>query len=177
MAHEQPFVQTVKGPVDPAVLGETPLHEHLVADWSQAKGQAPPLSSVSVVDQIVECLAPAHDAGIGTIVDVSPESYGLAPLMLRLVADQTPMHVVAATGVWKPLALPLPGWAYPPASAEEIAEHFIETARHGINGSGVKPGIITIATDPGPTNSIEENVFTAAAIAQRETGLGMTPHP
>ena len=96
MAHEQPFVQTVKGPVDPAVLGETLLHEHLVADWSQAKGQAPPLSSVSVVDQIVECLAPAHDAGIGTIVDVSPESYGLAPLMLRLVADQTPMHVVAA---------------------------------------------------------------------------------
>jgi phosphotriesterase-related protein len=176
MTNGEPFVMSVRGPIDPASLGQTLMAEHLVADWDLALGRAPHLSSMLVVNQIVDCLAAAHAVGVGTLVDVSPERFGLAPLMLRLVAEQTPVHVVAATGVWKPLALPLPGWVYPPATAEDIAEHFIAAAREGIDRSGVKPGIITVATDAGPTNSIEENVFAGAAIAQRATGLAITTH-
>jgi phosphotriesterase-related protein len=176
MPENKPFVQSVRGPIDPGDLGQTLAHEHLVADWDLALGRAPHLSSMSVVSQIVEALRGAHAVGIGTVVDISPESFGLSPLMLRLVADEAPVHIVAATGVWKPLALPLPGWAYPPASADDIADHFVATARDGIDGSGVRPGIIAIASDPGGISSIVENVFAAAAIAQRATGLAITTH-
>jgi phosphotriesterase-related protein len=171
-----PFVQTVKGAVDPSVLGQTLLHEHLVADWDQGRGLAPPLDSMDVVDQIVDALDAAAGVGVGTFVDVGPESWSLSPHMMRIVADKTSVHVVAATGIWKPQALPLPGWAYPPATAEEIAEHFVAAARDGIAGTGIKPGIISVATDPGPTSPVEEAILCAAAIAQKETGLAITTH-
>lgn len=171
-----PFVQTVKGPVDPSSLGQTLLHEHLVADWDQGRGLAPPITSMAVADQIVDALDAAGAVGVGTFVDVGPESWSLSPVMMRLVAERTSVQVVAATGIWKPQALPLPGWAYPPATAEEIAEHFIAAAREGNAGTGVKPGIISVATDPGPTSPVEEAILRAAAIAQRETGLAITTH-
>jgi phosphotriesterase-related protein len=176
MPRRRPFIQTVKGPVEPDRIGQTLLHEHLVADWDLALGRAPHLSSMDVAAKIVDCLDHAGDVGISCVVDVGPESFALSPIMMRLIAEQTSVHVIAATGCWKPLALPLPDWVYPPASAEDIADHFIRAARFGIGDSEIRPGLITVATDAGPTNSLEENILKAAAIAQRATGLAITTH-
>ena len=176
MARAQPFIQSVLGPIDPGELGQTLLHEHLVADWDFARGMAPQMTSTAVVPELVACLKAAHAAGLRSLVDVSPESWALSPLLIAIVARESPVHVVAATGCWKPLALPLPGWAYPPSGPEEIADHFVEAFENGLGGTGVKPGIISVATDAGPTNPVERNILEGAALAQRATGLAITTH-
>jgi phosphotriesterase-related protein len=173
----QPYVQTVRGPIDPSELGQTLMHEHLVADWAYGTGRKPQLTSVDVVPKVVDCLDEAQKVGVGTIVDVSTEGFALSPLLVKLAAENTSVNIVAATGCYKPLAMPLPRWAYPPAEPEDIAEHIIAVARDGLQGTGIKPGIIKVATDAGkPMHPVVATIFRGAAIAQRATGLAITTH-
>ena len=172
----KPYVQTVRGPIDPSELGQTLMHEHIVADWDYGLGKAPQMTSVDVVPKIVECMEAARAVGIGTVVDVSTENFALSPLVVRIAADQTGVNIVATTGVYKALAMPLPGWAYPPATAEEIAEHLVSSATNGLGETGIKPGILKVATNAGHISPAEETIIRGAAIAQRESGLPLTTH-
>ena len=95
------------------------------------------LTSVDVVPQVVGCLEEARKVGVGTIVDVSTEGFALSPLLVKLAAEKTAVHIVAATGCYKPLAMPLPSWAYPPAEPEDIAEHIIAVVNEGVQGTGI----------------------------------------
>lgn len=172
-----PYVQTVLGPIDPSQLGHTLMHEHLVADWAAGTGRAPQITSVDVVPQVVDCMEAARAAGVGTVVDVSTEGFALNPLLVKMAAEKTGVHIVVATGCYKPLAMPLPSWAYPPAEPEDVAEQMIHAARHGVAGSGIKPGIIKVASDAGvPIHGVVVTILRGAAIAQRETGLAITTH-
>ena len=177
MEQGAPYVQTVRGPIDPSELGQTLMHEHLVADWAYGTGRAPQITSVDVVPKVVDCLDAAAAVGVGTIVDVSTESFALSPLLVKLAAESTSVNVVVATGCYKPLAMPLPQWAYPPAEPEDIAEHMIEIARTGVQGTGIKPGIIKVASDAGvPLHSVVVTILRGAALAQKATGLAITTH-
>jgi phosphotriesterase-related protein len=57
-----------------------------------------------------------------------------------------------------------------------VAERFVETATNGIEGSGVKPGVIKVGTGARPISEVEERLFRGAALAQRATGLAITTH-
>src|ERR1700722_13542555 len=172
-----PYVQTVLGPVDPSEIGHTLMHEHLVADWAYGTGRAPQLTNIEVVPQVVDCMEAAARVGVGTVVDVSTEMFALNPPLVKLAAEQTSVHIVVATGCYKPLAMPLPSWAYPPAEPEEIADHLIENCHKGVAGSGIRPGIIKIASDAGgPVHPVVATIFRGAAMAQKATGLAITTH-
>jgi phosphotriesterase-related protein len=110
-------------------------------------------------------------------VDVSTEGFALNPLLVKMAAEKTRTNIVIATGCYKPLAMPLPKWAYPPAEPEDIAQNMIEAARNGVVGSGIKPGIIKVASDAGvPLPGVVMTILRGAAMAQRETGLAITTH-
>jgi phosphotriesterase-related protein len=171
------FVPTVRGPIDPAQLGPTLMHEHLFVDWSSALGrQVPSIGSSALVERILCCVGRAAEAGVRTLVDVGPEAIGPPPLLLQLVARLTQVNIVCSTGVYETDLLPAPTWAYPPAGPAEIAERFIAAATDGIHGSGVKPGIIKVGTSPRAITEVEENVLRGAAVAQQSTGLAITTH-
>jgi phosphotriesterase-related protein len=171
-----PFVQTVLGPIEPDQLGVTLMHEHLSLDRAAALGRAPRLDSPAAVERIKECLAAGHAAGVASVVDPAPEVQGLSPSMLMLVALQTQVQIVCATGVPHIDSLPLPEWAYPPAGPEEIAARFVQVATEGRAGSGVKPGLLKVGSSGKGISQIEENAIRASAIAQRETGLPIMSH-
>jgi phosphotriesterase-related protein len=73
--------------------------------------------------------------------------------------------------------MPLPSWAYPPADEDDIAEHLIDYATNGVSGSGIKPGILKVASDSGvPVHRHVATIMRGAAIAQKATGLAITTH-
>lgn len=177
LERSDPFIQTVKGPIAPEELGPTLVHEHLTIDWPCATGLTQArVETVPILRRVLQCLERGHQAGITGLIDCGMERYGPSPLALLCVALQTPVHIICTTGVFAQDLLPAPPWAHLPYGPEDIAQHFIAAARDGHHGSGVKPGVIKAASSGDGITMIERNVFKAAAIAQRATGLAITTH-
>jgi phosphotriesterase-related protein len=170
------FIQTVRGPIAPARLGVTLTHEHLVLDWDYAFGRAERICSTHPAGRILECLNGARRTGVTSLVDVTPGPLRASPLLTALVAERTDLNLVVATGLYAAEVVPPPAWAYPPATAEDIAEHFVREATYGLDGTGVKPGIIKVATSRQAIHPAERIALRGAAIAQRRTGLAITTH-
>jgi phosphotriesterase-related protein len=72
---------------------------------------------------------------------------------------------------------------YPPdlpvdrLTVDDLADRLVTEARDGVDGTGVRPGIIgEIGTDKPWVTAREERVHRAAAQASRRTGLAITTH-
>jgi phosphotriesterase-related protein len=172
----QSFIQTVRGPIAPERLGVTLTHEHLVLDWDFAFGRAEQICSAHPAARILECLERARQTGVDSVVDVTPDPLRASPLLMALVAERTDMSLVVATGLYAAEVVPFPAWAYPPATAEDIAEHFVRAATFGLDGTGIKPGIIKVSTSRQAIHPGERLALEGAAIAQQRTGLAITTH-
>jgi phosphotriesterase-related protein len=169
------FIQTVLGPISPEELGTTLMHEHLVLDRTAALGHGPRLESPAAAARILECLKQAEDVGVTALVDPAPIQ-GASPLLLTLVALQTPIRIICVTGLPPIDTLPLPGWAYMPAGSKEIAAAFVRDATEGREGSGVKPGMIKVGSSGRAISEVEENMLRGAVLAQQATGLAIMSH-
>lgn len=170
-------VPTVRGLVPASELGTTLMHEHLYTDWLFGVGREQGRFEDASVRRRIGCaLEGAAEAGVSAIVDVGTELFGPSPLLLLAIATDAPVHIVCSTGCFTADMLPPPEWLYAPVSTEAIAQRFIAAARDGVDGSGVKPGIIKVATGGRAISEIEEMACRAAAAAQRETGLAITTH-
>ena len=189
---------TVAGPVDPATLGVTLIHEHVLMDslpllavhgyateahgpydvshaaearWNP--GAHPDNYRVTDRELAVEELAYLVTAGGGTIVDVTPLELGRDPGGLAEVAARTGLHIVMGGGHYLgPLHAPDLA-ARTPA---DIAETLIAESRDGVAGTGIRPGIIGEIGTSDPPLPGELNVLRAAAIASRATGLAISVH-
>lgn len=113
-----------------------------------------------------------------TLVDVTPMSPGLGrdPRALKQISNYTGLNVVAGTGHYVRHAHPSD---IDEQSAEAIADEMIDDVVSGIDGTGVRAGVIGEigATEGFLTNENEMKVFRAAAEAQRRTGAPITIHP
>lgn len=176
MAHA-PFIQTVRGAIDPASLGETLMHEHLFHDSAHYAG-LDPLASVVPVNVVLQRLSEAQAVGVETLVDVSPRGIAPPPLLLAHVAVQTELNIVVATGWYAHDQVQMPIWMFPMAggTARRVRDALVRDATDGIDGSGVKPGIIKVASSLKAISEIETMIFAGAAQAQRATGLAITTH-
>jgi phosphotriesterase-related protein len=167
-------MHTVKGPVDVEALGLILPHEHLftdlrgphVPDYARADPQA-------VVKVVLPYLEATSGAGVTALVECSTVGVGRNIEVLCSLADVTPIHIVAPTGVYRE--------AYIPGSLREtgegeLADRWIHELTEGIDGSSVRAGFIKLAmSDDGPT-ALEVRNLKAAARASRETGAVIASH-
>lgn len=154
------------------------MHEHLVWDYGAGVGVTPRVETIWPLERILERLARAEDSGVRCVVDVTPEQLGPHPLIYPLIALQTGVHIVCATGYYCADVVPGPRGArslHPPDS-DRIADQFVAAATHGIEATGVKPGIMKVSTSGRAVLDVEEAALRAAAVAQRQTGLPITTH-
>ena len=165
-------VNTVLGPVETADLGFTLSHEHLATNAAGILRTFPELiDRPGIIEQAVATLQEAFDEGLRTIIDVSTIDLGRDVEMMREVSQATGVKIVAATG--NHLAVPRPFEELVP---EVIADLYVREIEEGIEGTGIKAGIIKVASDAGGVTPPQEIVLRAAGQAQIRTGVPISTH-
>ena len=169
----QGMVNTVLGPVSPDQLGFTLPHEHVCASsagfwqaWPEFFG-----GRTEFVTVAVDKLKAAKAEGVDTIVDVTPIDVGRDIRLLEEVSRKSGVQIVACTGHWIS-----PSLSMSPRTAEELTQFFVLEVERGIEGTGIKPGIIKVATDREGVTPFVEKALRAAARASKATGLPITTH-
>jgi phosphotriesterase-related protein len=167
-------LNSVTGPVDSADLGFTLMHEH-VCSTSQGIWQAWPEllgGRENFLNEVVETLSSAKQAGISSFVDVTTIDLGRDIRLIREAAERSEMTILACTGHW------LDGSrSMQVRTVDEITEFFLKEIEVGIEGTDIKAAIIKVANDFTPQLSpFGENICRAAARAHRATGLPITTH-
>jgi phosphotriesterase-related protein len=118
-------------------------------------------------------LIEAKERGVHTSVDCTPMFIGRDPLLLRRLSEASGLHLLTNTGIYKEPFLPKYAFT---ETAEQLADRWVAEFRHGIEGTGVKPGFIKIAVNPGPLLEVQKKILRAAALTSRRTGLTVGCH-
>src|SRR5262245_55842788 len=92
------FVRTVTGDIDPADLGVTYAHEHLVIDRGPVTAIAPDFE-LSDVDRMVPEVVAAYEAGLRTAVDAMPCGTGRNAAKLAELSRRSGVRIIAPTGL------------------------------------------------------------------------------
>lgn len=167
-------IYAINGPVEIGSLGLILPHEHLFTDLRGPHvpdyAQGDPAAVIKVVEPF---LADASAAGVTALVECSTAGVGRNLSILQSLAEATPIHIVAPTGVYRD--------AYIPQSMREmddvqLAELWTKELTDGIEGTSMRAGFIKLAmSDDGPT-ALEIRNLRAAARASRNTGAVIAVH-
>ena len=174
-------IQTVTGPTRPEALGQTLMHEHLVigyAGW-EAHSIAPGPGRREMERICVERIEEMKALGFTAMLDPCPNDLGRDVELMAKVAQATGFQIVCATGLYKEAEGGTAYWRFRSNFApvvDAMAELFIRELSEGIGSTGIRAGIIKVATGPGRMSDYERTVFEAAARASLETGAPITTH-
>jgi phosphotriesterase-related protein len=167
-------IQTVKGAVAVGELGLILPHEHLFTDLRGPLVSDYALAEPEAVAQVMSpYLAEAHWVGVTAIVECSTMGVGRNVTVLQYLAEITPIHIVAPTGVYREEYIP-PRLRL--MSVEGLAEMWVRDLTEGIDGTTVRAGFIKLSvSDDGPT-PLEVRNLQAAAHASQQTGAIVASH-
>lgn len=176
-------VMTVLGPVPPGELGVTLMHEHPSASF---QGWSADLSIVPYNPELIETrwikiLNELKELGIKTVVCPVMAAQGRRdPIVMRNASKETGIHTIMGTGLF---------WEGQGASRyynflkeqgrnieQDIYELFIKEITDGVEGTGIKAGIIKVASSDPHITEYEKTVFKAGVRAAKDTGLPITTH-
>jgi predicted metal-dependent phosphotriesterase family hydrolase len=178
------IVRTVLGDIEPAALGVTYAHEHLVI----AGGRPVQLFEdflLADVDKAVAELAPVQALGLRSVVDAMPADCGRDAGLLAEISRRSGVNVIAPTGLHHERYYDDRHWSVR-LSVDELAELFIADIEEGIDendyaGPIVKrtthrAGVIKVAGSTDGPSKRDEPIFAAAAIAHERTGCPILTH-
>ncbi len=174
-------INTVMGPISSDELGVTLMHEHLTLPYPgwECDALAIPYDREAIAATCVEGLEEAKAYGLKTMVEASPNDLNRDVELDKMVSDITGINVICATGMYmeamgKPAYLKFRSQLFDIAT--EMYETFVKEITQGIGDTGVKAGVIKVATGNGQISAYEEAVLKAAARAQKETGVPIITH-
>ena len=195
-------VMTVRGPIDPSAVGLTSMHDHIFWDsatwWAPESFEAAELTdqplevwtsglarwnALGIRDNLV--MDPAEydaqrsevaefaRAGGGCLVDPTCEGLSPQPLLLRRMAAELELHIVAGAGIY--VHHSHPPWVED-ATVETIEAFIGSQVREGLEGTDVRPGIIGEVGSSNPVTDCEIRVLRAAARVGVATGTAVSVH-
>jgi phosphotriesterase-related protein len=172
-----PRVWTVTGPVAPADLGTTLVHEHVLVDFVGAdKVGRHRYDAEEAFRVILPHLAALKQRGCRTLVECTPAYIGRDPVLLRRLSETSGLHILTNTGYYGAANDKfVPAHAYD-ETAEQLAARWTAEWRHGIEGTGVRPAFMKIGVDAGPLSAIDRKLVTAGALCHRQSGLRLHVH-
>ena len=172
-------INTVQGPVSAEELGVTLIHEHFLFGFPRNGGFLP--GCYNREEALRTCLGAARNYlshGVKTVVDATPCDTGRDVELLKTISEQSGLNIVCSTGHYLEAA-GNPSYflsSIPELSATYIYEMFMEEILHGIGKTGIKPGVIKLASSKNRITDYERLFFQAAAWAQKETGVAIITH-
>ena len=167
-------IHTLKGPMQINSLGLMLPHEHLFTDLrgpqalDYARGETP-----AVVNVVEPFLAEAAVAGVTALVECSTVGVGRNVEVLQALAEATPIHILAPTGVYRD--------AYIPASLRameenDLADLWTRELTEGMEGTSIRAGFIKLAISDDGITALETRNLRAAARASLNTGAIIASH-
>ena len=196
------FVQTVLGPVHPSELGPTTTHEHLHIDFSfmyrpardtpsEEMADAPiTLENLGWVrrnyysnrfnlqlldlDTAISEVGKYREAGGGAVVDATTIGIGRNPEALVRISRETGVHIVMGAGFYVAAVHPED---MDRRGVDDLARQIVGDIVEGVDGTGVRAGVIGEVGCTWPLDPNERKSLAAAAIAQGETGAAVLVHP
>lgn len=162
-------IQTVTGPISPDELGTTLMHEHFIFGFPGYQGDVTfgGLDKEAVLNEVAEFLDSMKEFGLKTIVDATPNECGRDPALLKEASLRTGLNVICATGYYyegggSPLYFRLREMDGADVD-QEIYEMMAKELYEGIGNTGVRAGVIKLATSRGDMTPYEEHFFRAAS--------------
>ena len=196
------LVQTVNGPVSPDQLGPTLTHEHLLIDlgwWRTQPAEASaraffnrPLEQEILglvrhhnmvnrdngqlldVDTAIDEVMLYKQYGGGSLVDATSIGIARDPVGLARIARATGVNVIMGASHYV-------AQAHPPdmddRAEDDIFAKIVEDVTEGVDGTGIRSGIIGEVGCTWPLTDNERKVLRASGRAQLATGAPLLIHP
>jgi phosphotriesterase-related protein len=177
-------VMTVTGPVSVDKLGMTLMHEHFTfayPGWFADDS----LSSYNREAAEAVCLKLLDDVkkfGVKTIVDATAADVGgRDPVLLKNLSLKSGVNIIASAGLFPESVGAANYYKWQSTMRgrdleEDLYELFSTEITVGIRGSGVKAGLIKVATGDPIISDYEATVFKAAVRVAKETGVSIITH-
>jgi phosphotriesterase-related protein len=172
-------INSVLGPIDSSDLGFTLPHEHVLTSTAGFKNTYPELLDRELALKLaVNLLTEARGEGVRTIVDCTTHDLDRDVTLMEAASRGGDVQIICSTGCH----LFVPHTFYPtmfrwmkPMTADAVADLWEREIEEGIEGTGIKAGIIKIATND-PISGPEELMLRAGARAHHRTGVLITTH-
>jgi phosphotriesterase-related protein len=175
------LTNTVLGLIEPGQMGITLMHEHMTLAFAGWENDSLSLrfSLSEMADVCSQSLGRVKEYGVRTVVDATPAELSRNVELDKIVSERTGLNIICATGTYTEV------WGMPAYFrfrgelmdiVTELYESFMQELTVGIGKTGVRAGVIKVATGKDSISSYEERALRAAARAQKETGVPIITH-
>ena len=165
------IIQSATGPLDTADMGFTLMHEHVLVLWPPYYQQYPEAYDREfLMARAVSKLTAAREAGVKTMVDLTPIDLGRDAAFIREAAEKSGMQIIVPTGFYYQRPFHFTG-----RLDHEMTDLMVRDITQGISTTGVRANVIKCATEPA-MDPINERVLRASARAAIETGVPICTH-
>jgi phosphotriesterase-related protein len=169
-------VMTVTGIIEPGEMGLTLHHEHVMSTFGAELARYPYYDQARLFEVVAPYLNYLRGLGVRSLVDCTAAYFGRHPELLRKFALNSGLNILTNTGYYGASDdRYVPPHAFN-ESADQIAAHWCREWAEGIDETGIYPGFIKTAVDPGPLSEIDRKLIVAAARTHRQTGLTIQTH-
>lgn len=169
-------IHTVLGEIEPSALGPTLSHEHAMIGWMGHHldpASVPDLEKVAArVGGQLSDLRKAH--GVTGFVDLTPLDIGRNIEFEAEVSRRSGVHIIGATGLYVEGA-GIPRY-FQQRDIDEIEDLFFTEVAVGVGTTGIRCGVIKVATAGSTISPNEEKVLRAAARVSKRTGVAISSH-
>jgi phosphotriesterase-related protein len=174
-------INTVTGAISSDRLGRVLAHEHVLVGWAGWESDTirPGPARDDVLAVAADRVAEMRGHGVATMIDPCPGDLGRDVELMAEISARTGFQIICATGLYKEDRGGAPYWKFRASfggGAESIAELYVRELTEGIGDTGIKAGIIKVATGHGAISGYERTLLEAAAIASNATGAPITTH-
>ncbi len=169
-------INTTAGTITPDELGRTLVHEHVLAGYPGwfMDTRLPPFRRAEAIARVVDSFQLLHAYGVRTVIDPCPADLGRDVEFVAEVSQRSGITLICTTGVYTE-AFGIP-YTFRHLETSAIEEIYIREIEDGIGSTGIKAGLIKIATGDGVVTEYERRMLTAATRAARATGVRLISH-
>ncbi|MGA2107802.1 MAG: phosphotriesterase-related protein [Syntrophorhabdales bacterium] len=177
-------VMTVTGPISSNKLGVTLMHEHFAfafPGW-YADDSLAPYDREATEATCLKVLKDVSAVGVTTVVDATPADVGgRDPVLLKSLSEKSGVNIIAVTGIYTETGGASGYYKWQSTMGgrnleEDFYELFLKEIAVGIGTSGVKAGLIKVATSDPVITDYEEKVIRAALRVSKERGVPIITH-
>jgi len=175
------MIQTVDGPIEAEALGATLMHAHLLIGYPgwESDTVTPGPGRREMLAICKDKVAEVQQHGVATLLDPCPGDLGRDVELMAEVASATGLQIVCAAGLYKQSEGAHAYWHFRSnfePIVDRMAELFEKELTEGIGDTGIRAGIIKVASGPGQITGYERQILEAAAKASVATGAPITTH-